>query len=144
MAPSVTLRRMPSTDEGTFGRLTFGAHSLMTAELPWRDNLVQRSCIPPGVYQCHMVRSPKFGRVYHVRDVPGRSAILLHSANLAGNVDLGWQAQLWGCIAPCRKLGRLRNRFGVMQRAGLVSRSAVDELHDWAGGKPFTLEVLND
>ena len=137
----VKLSRMPATDEGTFGRLTFGARQLLTAELPWRNNLVQRSCIPTGAYQCRMVTSPKFGRVYHVRDVPGRSAILIHAANLAGNVDLGWQAQLWGCIAPCRRFGRLRNRFGMMQRAGLVSGSALSEFHDWLGGQPFTLEV---
>lgn len=140
-AAVVTLQRLDSGDEGTFGRLSFGGVQLLSIELPWRNNLVQRSCIPPGVYSCALVRSPKFGHVYAVRNVPGRSAILLHAANLAGNIDVGWQSQLYGCIAPCRRLGRLRNKYGLMQQAGLVSRSAVAELQDWAGGRPFTLEI---
>ena len=137
----VTLRRGASTDQGTFGVLAFGGQVVRTLELPWRNNRVQRSCIPPGSYRCSMVQSPRFGRVYGVHNVPGRSAVLIHSANLAGDVDLGYTTQLQGCIAPCMRVGSMRNNAGQMQSAGLVSRPALEQLHAWAQGLPFTLEI---
>jgi len=88
-----------------------------------------------------MVKSPKFGMVYGVRDVPGRSNVLIHSANLAGDVDLGYATQLHGCIAPAMKVGKMRNPAGVMQSAGLVSRPALSLLMEWASGMPFELEI---
>lgn len=139
--PEAVLMRIESTDEGTFGLLAFGPHRLRSLELPWRGNRRQRSCIPQGRYRCRMVTSPKFGRVYQVQDVPGRSAIFIHSANLAGDVDQGWDSQLHGCIAPFQTPGRLRNTAGEWQRAGLVSRPAVTRLVAWAGGAEFDLLV---
>lgn len=141
MTATVRLVRGPSTDQGTFGRLMFGGQVVHTVELPWRDNTRQRSCIPPGVYQCALVQSPKFGRVYGVKSVPGRSHVLIHAANLGGDVDLGWATQLHGCIAPAERLGAIRIPSGLMQRAGLVSRPALRRLMAWAGGDPFTLEI---
>ncbi len=137
----VTLRRQPSTDQGTFGVLTFGARTVHTIELPWRDNRRQRSCIPPGAYRCALVQSPRFGRVYGVAGVPDRTHILIHASNLAGDVDLGWTTQLHGCIAPAMRVGAMRNNKGRMQAAGLVSRPALDALMAWAAGQPFTLEI---
>jgi hypothetical protein len=138
---TVRLKRGQSTDQGTFSVLSFGPHLVHALELPWRDNRRQRSSIPPGSYRCSIVNSPKFGRVYGVTNVPGRSAVLIHSANLAGDVDQCWTTQLHGCIAPCMRLGAMRNKAGVMQAAGLVSRPALNLLHEWAAGKPFTLEI---
>lgn len=136
-----TLTRLQTTDEGTFGVLTFGQQSLRTVELPWRGNQRQVSCIPPGTYSCRRVRSPRFGQVYHVQNVPGRSAILIHSANFAGDTQKGYVTQLQGCIAPCLAFGWLRNSKGHMQRAGVLSRRALNTLMDWAGGRPFELTV---
>lgn len=140
------LLRSPSTDQGTFGRLVFGQHTLHTTELPWRNNRPQRSCIPVGAYQVALVNSPKFGRVYGVANVPGRSNVLIHSANLAGDVDLGWQTQLHGCIAPAERLGAMQipataTYQARMQAAGLISRPALATFMAWAGGNPFTLEI---
>jgi hypothetical protein len=135
-----TMQRSGSTDQGTFGVLEFGGQVVRTIELPWRDNLRQRSSIPLGTYQCGIVNSPRFGRVYGVRDVPGRSHVLIHSANLAGDVDMGWQTQLHGCIAPCLHIGQMQVN-GKWQRAGLVSRPALRQLMDWADGRPFELEI---
>jgi len=136
-----TLKRGPSTDEGTFGVLSFGPHVVYTTELPWRDNIRQKSCIPIGSYKCAIVNSPKFGRVYAVLDVENRSNVLIHSANFGGNSDLGWTTQLHGCIAPAMKTGRMQNNAGKMQRAGIVSRPALNLLMTWADGKPFELEI---
>jgi hypothetical protein len=136
----VRLTRVELTDEGAFGVLTFGAHSIRSIELPWRDNRVRRSCIPAGEYRCALVNSPRFGRVYGVANVPGRTHVLIHAANLAGDVDMGWKTQLHGCIAPVQYFGRIK-AGDRMQRAGLVSRPALRELMGWAGGEPFTLEI---
>ena len=116
------LHRSPTTDQGTFGRLAFGARTLHTTELPWRNNRQQRSCIPVGTYACAMVHSPKFGKVYGVANVPGRSHVLIHAANLGGDIEMGWATQLHGCIAPAERL-------------------ALATFMAWAGGQPFTLEI---
>ena len=89
-----TLKRGESTDQGTFGVLQFGARVVRSLELPWRDNARRRSCIPPGAYRCTLVRSPRFGSVYLVNQVPGRSDVLLHPANFAGDVDLATVARI--------------------------------------------------
>lgn len=141
MTQVARLRRSPSTDQGTFSVLSFGNQAVHSVELPWRDNRVQRSCIPVGAYRCALVKSPRFGRVYGVSNVPGRSNVLIHSANLAGDVELGWTTQLHGCIAPVARLGSMRNAAGHMQAAGLVSRPALAKLMEWAAGNPFVLEI---
>lgn len=135
------LIREPSTDEGTFGALVFGDATVNTIELPWRENQRQISCIPPGVYKCEIVRSPRFGNVYQVKNIPYRDHVLIHPANFAGDESLGWATELQGCIAPGEKRGKMRNKAGKMQRAVLVSRPAVRALMDWAKGRPFTLDI---
>lgn len=62
-----------------------------TLELPWLNNKVGASSIPKGEYKLLHRRSPKYGDHLHVIDVPGRSYILIHSANFV--------TQLRGCIA---------------------------------------------
>lgn len=138
---NAVLTRGPSTDQGTFGVLRFGSTSVRTLELPWRDNRRKMSCVPPGSYRCALTNSPKFGRVYMLLDVPGRSHVLIHPANFAGDSSLGWTTQLEGCIAPCMRVGVMRNNAGAMQSAGLVSRPAWNLLMAWAKGAPFTLEI---
>lgn len=136
------LTRGPSTDEGTFGVLALeGGPELRSVELPWRGNATGISCIPPGVYRCELVNSPRFGRAYEVRDVPGRSNILLHSANFGGDKSKGWHSDLLGCIAPASAVGPLPNPNGRAQRAGLQSKPALASLMSWAGGLPFELDV---
>lgn len=137
-----TLSRGPSTDEGTFGRLVCGdGPELVSLELPWRDNKPQASSIPPGFYRCELVDSPKFGRVYGVQNVKGRSHILIHAANFAGDTANGWKSELLGCIAPALKAGVLKPQNGPAQRAGISSREALSRLMEWAGGEPFELEI---
>jgi len=135
------ITRRPSTDQGTHGVLSFGGQQCFTLELPWRDNRLQRSCIPPGKYRCAIVNSPRFGLVYGVANVPGRSHVLIHPANFAGDVDMGFTTQLHGCIAPCKRTGLMRNNAGRMQMAGLVSRPAFTDFMTWANGEPFELEI---
>lgn len=136
-----TLARADSTDQGTPGVLTFGTEVCRTLELPWRDNKPQRSCIPTGTYSLLWLRSPKFGFCYHVLSVPGRANVLIHAANFAGDVELGWVSQLHGCIAPCLRLGMMRPAGHAMQMAGLVSRPALERFQDWGNKDDITLEI---
>lgn len=64
-----------------------------TIELPWKRNELRVSCIPEGRYRVIDRFSPKFGRHWHIVDVPNRSFILIHPANNA-------LKELAGCIAP--------------------------------------------
>ena len=68
-----------------------------TIELPWLDNQHQQSCIPEGTYRLEPRWNQRFGKHLLVRDVPGRSAILVHPANNA-------LTELKGCIAPVLQL----------------------------------------
>lgn len=99
--------RSLSTDEGTFGKFTAanddGSKNIAceTGELPWRNNEIGKSCIPAGTYKVQWLWSPKHQRsVYHVQDVPGRTVVEIHAANLMGDIDKGYVAQLEGCISP--------------------------------------------
>lgn len=74
------------------GRLLFGGEQVFTLEKPWLNNQTYVSCIPEGEYQLGPWNSERFPNVWQVRDVPGRTAILIHAAN--------WADQIEGCIAP--------------------------------------------
>lgn len=140
---AVTLQREPGTDAGTFGTLTLkDGLTLRTVELPWRGNATGRSCIPPGTYRCEIVNSPRFGKVYGVRDVAGRQNILLHAANFGGDVDKGFQSDLLGCIAPATDIKTLTNKWGNPQKAGVNSAQALGQLMKWGNGLPFDLLIV--
>jgi hypothetical protein len=133
--------RGPSTDHGTPGILVREDGSLMayTLELPWRENRRMRSCIPPGSYRArYVVTAKRPAGVYLLEGVPGRSSILIHSGNVAGDVEKGLESDVLGCIL----LGRTRGvRRG--QRAVLLSKPAVAAFVAELGRKPFTLEVIS-
>ena len=74
------------TNIQTLGRLVVfdGAKvrlQILTLELPDLGNQQNVSCIPEGKYEVHRIYSPKFGKCFHVQDVPGRSEILIHKGN---------------------------------------------------------------
>ena len=96
---------------GTNGQLYFGSERICaTIELPWKENRRQVSCIPEGVYVLSKRYTPRFGDHLWVKDVPGRTYILLHAFNNA-------LAESKGCIAPvsqCTGEGR-----GIFARATL-------------------------
>lgn len=134
----VTLERLESTDQGTFGRIFFGHNWLYTGELPDRDNQVNISCIPKGDYQVLWTYSPAFKRMmYLVTDVDGRSGIRIHPANLMGDTSKGFKSHLYGCIA----LGEKRGWLGG-QKAVLLSRPAVRMFEDVLERQPFELEII--
>lgn len=137
-----TLTRITESSQGTFGIIEFGNSKLFTLELPDRGNARMVARILSGTYECKWVFSPRFRRnTYLLYNVPGRDAIRIHSANFAGDVNEGWVSQLNGCIAPALKIGQLKNQYGNMQQAGLLSAPAVRQLESWGNKMPFILEV---
>ena len=81
------LTRIFKDEKQTLGQLDVGDLSVFTLELPDLNNdgivgnEVRKSCIPDGTYRVTRHSSPKFGRCFWIRDVPGRSAILIHPGN---------------------------------------------------------------
>ena len=102
-----------------------------TIELPWRQNKPSVSCIPEGEYKVRQRRSARFERHLEILDVPNRSFILFHPANVA------WK-ELRGCIAPVMEL--------TGEGMGLQSRVAMRKLMDLAlpildKGELLTLKI---
>lgn len=124
----LTLTRFCYAPDGTFGLMPVDGVVLYTVERGWLDNAPMISCIPEGTYTCR----PRyfFRKEYdaiEVCDVPGRTHILFHKANLPH--------QLAGCIAPASELGC----FGG-QWAGLASGIAFGHLMGWLPGE-FELTI---
>lgn len=140
-ARTFILDRVITGDDGTFSVIRDAGGSMVCecAELPDRDNQRGISCIPRGLYRVDYLpvsASGKYRDVYHVRDVPGRSGILIHRGNYVGDRSLGLLADSWGCLLPCLRVGVLGN-----QRAGLGSSSALNRLHKASCRAGFFLEV---
>ena len=136
----VTIKRIESDDQGTFGELTVDGFVCHTGELPWRENQHEISCIPEGTYPCVWAFSPHLQKeCYHVLDVPDREDILIHAANFMGDTEKGFKAAVQGCIA----LGLLVGNIGT-QKVLLRSRKAVQEFEDAMQKEPFTLVVEDE
>ena len=139
MENTVYLFRMRSHDEGTEGILVSNSFACKTLELPWRDNERSISCIPAGEYKTIIRVSPKYGRCYWVTNVEGRSWILIHSGNWAGDVKKGFKTHVNGCILLGKKFGDL-----LGQRAVLNSRITVRAFMNYMRYQNFTLKILDN
>jgi hypothetical protein len=133
----MTLVREQGTDQGTYGVLTLpDGWQCQTIELPWRDNWRGLSRIPAGTYKAMAHVSPKFGMTYWVREVKGRSAILFHAGNLAGDRKKGFKTDSDGCILVGLRRGQL-----YRQNAVLASKAALKEMLARLNRQSVWLEV---
>ena len=139
---NIYLYRLEDSDQGTFGIITHNGTWWHTLELPYRDNKRNISSIPTGEYNVSIRYSPSFGRqLYHVKKVPNRSFILFHGANFGGDRNKGWQTHLHGCIALGKKIGKSRNKYGIMQKCIFSSRQAIREFMDYLNNESFKLTI---
>lgn len=130
------LKRINTGVDGTFGKLyDEDANQLcVTCELPEYAgdssiaNEPNTDCIPAGTYKCSIVNSPSKGRVYHVKDVPGRTHILIHSGNTI--------ADSAGCILLGLEFGHLNGKAAVLK-----STAAMKELYKYTQSKSFILTI---
>ncbi|WP_226649631.1 DUF5675 family protein [Microbulbifer variabilis] len=84
------LQRFAYGPDATLGRLRVRDCVFYTVERPWLGNRPFESCIPEGVYSCNPYNSLRFPNVWELQEVPGRSKILIHTANYSADVQ--------GCI----------------------------------------------
>jgi hypothetical protein len=141
--PDFILSRYETGDHGTFGlwSSTSADFSMHIIELPWRDNKPNFSCIPVGIYKVCKYESKRFGRCWQVMDVEGRTYILIHPGNLAGDRDKGYSSHLRGCMSPGRRRGWLTGKTGKKQKAVCLSRPAMNDFMNYHGWEPFTLKI---
>lgn len=132
MFPVATLLRQ-YRPYGTFGILTLPSGlELATVERPWINNRQNVSCIPASEYKVDWMdrsASGKYKRIWHVQDVPDRSGILFHTANLV--------MELQGCIAMGIRHGRLGGQDAV-----LSSGAALNKMRAELAGKDFMLVII--
>lgn len=133
----VYLFRTSTSDQGTQGILATDGFFCKTLELPWRDNTKSISCIPKGTYIVKIRQSPKYGRIYWVTNVEGRTWILIHSGNFAGDVSKGFKTHVNGCILLGKKHGILGNQLAV-----LSSRITVKKFMRFMKYETFKLIVM--
>lgn len=111
----LTVCRMPSTNQGTFGLFHMEGLSGVTVEKPWRNNEPFRSCVPDGIYPLRRTLYHRGGyETYEICDVPNRSRILLHRANMARQVE--------GCVAPGDRFGVLGDDWAVLNSTRTLER----------------------
>lgn len=132
------LQRYPSTDQGTLGSLTLpNGEVLSTIELPDRDNRTSVSRIPAGLYVVTPWKSNKFGNVWILEDVEGRTYILIHKGNVAGDRALGYKTHSNGCILIGVSFGVLWGQLAVLNSAKAL-RMCHEALDDY---KQFELMI---
>ena len=136
MEPYVHLMRLKRNDQGTSGVLIAPGFACYTLELPWYNNQRNISCIPAGEYNVQMRVSPKYGEVYHVKEVPNRSYILIHSGNWAGDKTKGYKTHVNGCILLGAERGTLAGQMAVLN-----SRITVKRFMRHMGKQPFKLMI---
>lgn len=104
---NVELHRVQnSMTHGVFGVLSIdGLPMCVTLEETWLDNLPRESCIPEGVYDVEAYSGTKYKNVWLVKNVPNRSAILIHWGNTERNTA--------GCILVGSYYAQFGDRRGV-------------------------------
>lgn len=111
------LWRLVQNNKETMGVLLFNDTLVCFAiELPWKENKKNISRIPSGEYPIKKEPNHKKGKIFRLYDVPERDGVLIHSANIADELE--------GCIAPGLQIGKLKGENAV-----LASKAAVDVLY---------------
>jgi len=128
--PKVTLTRIIEGD-CTAGTLKMpSGNTLFTIEPPWRNNSMNVSCIPKGVYLCTRSRYNRGGYDTFEVHVDDRTHIKFHIGN-----DL---KDTQGCPLVNDKIGADHNRI-----RGVESRRAFKEFYrEMSKYDEFMLEVL--
>lgn len=119
---------------GTNGTILYNGQVLCRSiELPWRNNLKGKSCIPEGKYSLTVGCNAKFGWHLMVGEVRERSGILVHPANNA-------LTELKGCIAPVTRITGDGHGTGSRQATKLLFDLVCDALEN----EPVLLIILKN
>lgn len=103
----VTIKRVSNTyNSGCFGALLINnVPYCVTLEETWLDNIPNESCIPAGCYKVVKHNSHKFGDVWKILNVEGRTDILMH----IGNTEL----DSTGCVLLGKYFADFGDKRGV-------------------------------
>lgn len=115
----------------TLGMLTVKGEEhdpIFTLENPLRETDVD-SRIPNGIYICVPYDGATHKKVYLVKNVPGRTAILLHTGN--------FESETKGCILLGDELGMFSGEPAVMD-----SKKAFERFRSLVGEEKFTLTII--
>jgi len=125
---TVTILRTAAVPSGLYGMLFLGNIPIcLTLEPNWLDNQQNVSAIPPGTYECIKYSGTKFKNSFLIKDVPDRSAILIHAGNTTADTR--------GCILVGHTFGHrgILNSQAAMQDLNSLLPSAfkliIKELH---------------
>jgi hypothetical protein len=134
MTSNITLFRTDHYADCTLGILNVENFQCYTIERPWLNNKPRKSCIPKGTYRCiphgwEPNTKVKKKRTWEITNVPDRSAILIHIANTA--------SQLEGCVAVGQIRGRLNGKHAVLESA-----KAINRLREIIGNNVFTITII--
>ncbi len=134
------LRRFRTGDQGTCSTMILDTgFSCRFIELPDRNNEPSYSRINSGKYHVVPFKSPKFGNVYILKNVEGRSYILTHSGNYAGDTKLGYKSHSHGCLIIGEKFCKLAGQLAVVN-----SRITLNKFIRELGGEEFDLEIFDE
>ncbi len=165
-AKKVTITRIETSDEGTYGKLTTLGFECWTAELPWRDlddngkRDAGLSCIAPGVFPARWSQSahrknadgsPEWS--FLLLDVPDAEGIRIHAGNFVGDRTKGYAADAEGCILLGRAIvesmeipehkRKAHPDISRMKQKGVASsRDTVAAFVEHMGKDPFELTIL--
>ena len=108
LIPNVELLRVEENHEhGTFGVWVINTQVFcLTLEPRDEENSLNISSIPVQQYICERIRSPKYGIVFEVKNVPGRTDVLIHILN--------FDDQTKGCIGLGTQYGQIRKRKCIL------------------------------
>jgi len=127
---TIILKRISQTTEATHGVLIYnGSPICVTLELPWKDNMLNVSCIPEGTYGC---KAHLDGRKIRLIYVSGRTNIQIHIGNYTEDIQ--------GCIL-------VGSSFDCSNRPYIYnSKAAMNALLKTLGGKDnkesFKLKII--
>lgn len=132
METKLTIVRVSSLDEGTFGVMLFdGKPFAVTGERPWLDNKDSVSCIPAGMYLCKRYKSAKYTDTFEIMNVPERTYVLFHK----GNFPL---KDSEGCILVAEKFGEVNDKVAVLE-SGHGFKEFIEKLK---GVATFVLQIV--
>jgi len=128
--------RVANTQHGTFGSYLYeGIPFAVTLEPPWKDNQPDISCIPAGKYIAELVDSPKYGRVYEITNVPGRTHVLNHWGNKLQNT--------LGCVLIAEKFGVLDGEPAVLTSKNSPGEGFNEFMKLAGGDKQIRITIRN-
>jgi hypothetical protein len=130
------LKRIDCDEAGIFGLLIHKKKIVcVTLELPWKNNEKNISCIPSGIYLFEPIKSPQFGNVYEILEVPNRSHILFHAGNTIKNTK--------GCVLTGSSMMLRAHWYGGGDYIKKVyySIKALNQLKGIAGSETSILNI---